>query len=664
MFNKINIRHIYTLLILAIFLTSCTSIETLQGSQLTSVKDTLEYLTSEECDGRLPNTAGNKKAQEYIKDKFEIIGLEPYEDSYFFEYIHKGWNIQKEDYKMTITFLDGETKDLKYGNDFLENIMTNTNFTGDLALNYKDENIENKFVLLEDREDIIEVRNRAKGILFPMESFRRGVPNIDKDHMSMVQISPEIYKEIIDRGVEEINIRFQVDGIEEEFPQNNVAGMIPGKNRKNAIVITAHFDHVGSKDGMIWEGALDNATGTSALIDIAEQLKKQSNKKELDQDIIFCAFNGEESLFQGSIPFVKDLSNKYDNIYNINIDCVGLSNGGRLLVDGEGNQNKLVNSIIYQFEDYGIKAYSDGETPGGSDHITFINNDINGVGLSQENIDNIIHTLEDTVDKVGIKYIEDLSEILVDFIVNNSEKTFPLAKAVGNLDDMRSEELNNLKFNEYKYIERKGTKELIRNNFGFFVGPAIFNDDYHKDRGFKDFYHFYPNFLLSESLGDYDLNVINIFDESEEYISNPELDKIYTLETKIGNINKIEISYEDRIDDVIEEDINQVFSIGVVVEEKGKQARFNHQEYTNNEIFEENITIGNEIYNPVYRKSNNDLRGLYREVEYKNNIYKIMITVPYDNMEWPFKTIEESINIYQDLNLSPVIEDILKSLMD
>ena len=241
MFNKINIRHIYTLLILAIFLTSCTSIETLQGSQLTSVKDTLEYLTSEECDGRLPNTAGNKKAQEYIKDKFEIIGLEPYEDSYFFEYIHKGWNIQKEDYKMTITFLDGETKDLKYGNDFLENIMTNTNFTGDLALNYKDENIENKFVLLEDREDIIEVRNRAKGILFPMESFRRGVPNIDKDHMSMVQISPEIYKEIIDRGVEEINIRFQVDGIEEEFPQNNVAGMIPGKNRKYAIVITAHF---------------------------------------------------------------------------------------------------------------------------------------------------------------------------------------------------------------------------------------------------------------------------------------------------------------------------------------------------------------------------------------------------------------------------------------
>lgn len=663
MFNKRKIISIYILFILTIFLTSCTSIETLQGSQLTSIKDTLEYLTSEECDGRLPNTEGNKKAQEYIKDKFEIIGLEPYEDNYFFEYIHKGWNIQKEDYKMAITFLDGEIKNCEYGKDFLENIMTNVDFTGDLVLDYEDDDIENKFILLEDRDAIL-VGSKAKGIIYPMESFRRGVPNIDKDHMSMIQISPEIYKEIIDKGVEQIDLKFQVDGIEEEFPQNNVAGIIPGKNRENAIIITSHFDHVGSKDGMIWEGAIDNATGTSALIDIAEQLKKQADKKELDQDIIFCAFNGEESGFQGSTPFVQDLSTKYDNIYNINIDSVGLKNGGRLFVDGEGEDNELVNSIISQFEGHGIEAYSNEETPVGGDHIMFIGSGINGVGLSQENVDGIIHTLEDTIDKVDIRYLEEVSETLVDFIVNNSEKTFPLVKAVGNLDDIRSEELNNLKFNEYKYIEFKGARELIRPVIGFFVGSSLFDDEIHKDRGLKDFYDFYPGFLLWESLEDYDLQTINIYDVSEEYMDNPELDKIYTLETKIDNINKINFDYEDKLDNTMEEENNQVFSIGVVVDEKDEKPKVIYQEYTDNEISEENITIGNEIYNPVYKKSNNELRGLYKEVEHKDNIYKVMITVPYGNIEWPFKTIEESINIYKDLNLSPVIEDMLKSLMD
>lgn len=273
MFDKTKEKCIYILLILTVLLTSCTSTQTLQNSQFTSVKDTLEYLTSEECSGRLPNTEGNRKVQEYIRDKFEKIGLKPYGNSYLFEYTHMGWNIEKEDYRMAITFLDGEIKHCEYGKDFLENIMTNVDFNGELALDYKNKSIENKFVLLEDRDNVVEVKDTAKGVIFPMESFRRGTPKIEKEHIPMIQISTEIYREIIEKGVKEIDVKFQVDGIEKEFPQNNVAGIIPGKNRKNAIVITAHFDHVGSKDEMIWKGTIDNGTGTSALLDIAEKLK-------------------------------------------------------------------------------------------------------------------------------------------------------------------------------------------------------------------------------------------------------------------------------------------------------------------------------------------------------------------------------------------------------
>lgn len=105
---------------------------------------------------------------------------------------------------MVITFLDGETKECEYGRDFLENIMTNVDFKGELALDYKDENIENKFVLLEKMDNTVEVKDKAKGVIFPMESFRRGAPRIEEEHITMIQISPSLYKEIVEKGVKEI----------------------------------------------------------------------------------------------------------------------------------------------------------------------------------------------------------------------------------------------------------------------------------------------------------------------------------------------------------------------------------------------------------------------------------------------------------------------------
>lgn len=59
-----------------------------------------------------------------------------------------------------------------------------------------------------------------------------------------------------------------------------------------------------------------------------------------------------------------------------------------------------------------LKNYSEKEKPdkefteGVSNHIQFINNNINAIGLSQEGSKDIIHTLKDTMDKVDISYIE------------------------------------------------------------------------------------------------------------------------------------------------------------------------------------------------------------------------------------------------------------------
>jgi Zn-dependent M28 family amino/carboxypeptidase len=106
---------------------------------------------------------------------------------------------------------------------------------------------------------------------------------------------------------------------------NNVVGVIKGKDSKKAVVVSAHFDHLGYVNGKLIRGALDNASGVSALIKIANGLQAKSKEKPFDEDIIFCAFNGEEEGLAGSRAFVEQITSKklYDNIYNINIDSIG-----------------------------------------------------------------------------------------------------------------------------------------------------------------------------------------------------------------------------------------------------------------------------------------------------------------------------------------------------
>ena len=54
---------------------------------------------------------------------------------------------------------------------------------------------------------------------------------------------------------------------------------------------------------VLLRGALDNASGVSALLEIANILKKKSTEYEFDTNIVFCAFNSEESSYGGSGAF-------------------------------------------------------------------------------------------------------------------------------------------------------------------------------------------------------------------------------------------------------------------------------------------------------------------------------------------------------------------------
>ena len=112
----------------------------------------------------------------------------------------------------------------------------------------------------------------------------------------------------------------------------NFVGQIKGrKNADKYIVITAHYDHDGIKNGEVYNGADDNASGTAALFAIASYFKKH----QPDHSLIFAAFDAEERGLQGARHFVANLPVKKESILlNINMDMISRSDKGELYAVG------------------------------------------------------------------------------------------------------------------------------------------------------------------------------------------------------------------------------------------------------------------------------------------------------------------------------------------
>ena len=83
----------------------------------------------------------------------------------------------------------------------------------------------------------------------------------------------------------------------------NVVGYLKGdRTPEKYIVVTAHYDHVGIKNGEIYNGADDNASGTAALFALAQYFTKHRPVHSL----IFVATDAEEGSGAGARKFVAE----------------------------------------------------------------------------------------------------------------------------------------------------------------------------------------------------------------------------------------------------------------------------------------------------------------------------------------------------------------------
>ncbi|MGD1840933.1 MAG: M28 family peptidase [Thermonemataceae bacterium] len=98
----------------------------------------------------------------------------------------------------------------------------------------------------------------------------------------------------------------------------NLVAFIAGKSNK-VIVICAHYDHLGKRNGKIYNGADDNASGTAALLQFATYFSKHPPQ----HTIIFAALDAEESGLKGAKHFVKNLPVPVERIIlNVNMDMI------------------------------------------------------------------------------------------------------------------------------------------------------------------------------------------------------------------------------------------------------------------------------------------------------------------------------------------------------
>ena len=114
-----------------------------------------------------------------------------------------------------------------------------------------------------------------------------------------------------------------------ELPDSeNILAFIEGTEKpEEIIVISAHYDHVGTNNGVVYNGADDDGSGTVAVMEIAEAFQQAKKAgKGPKRSILFLHVTGEEHGLLGSKYYsenpVFDLKN---TVANLNIDMIGRS---------------------------------------------------------------------------------------------------------------------------------------------------------------------------------------------------------------------------------------------------------------------------------------------------------------------------------------------------
>jgi len=227
--------------------------------------------------------------------------------------------------------------------------------------------------------------------------------------------------------------RFEVDG----RVMRNVVATIPGRTPGEAVVIGAHYDHLGLGDqpgslafgagrGEVHNGADDNASGTAAVLEVAKAFVASGVAPE--RRLVFAFFDGEERGLLGSKRYAADPPTADRTVLMINLDMVGRLDGGRLRVAGANTGDKLPGWLDAANEAVGLDLAIGEALSANSDHAPFYEREV-PVLVPFTGLHTDYHRPSDDVEDVDAKGVADVARLCFGVAVRAAETTEPIAFA-------------------------------------------------------------------------------------------------------------------------------------------------------------------------------------------------------------------------------------------
>jgi hypothetical protein len=476
----------------------------LKYAETITVKDLrarLEVIASDDFEGRETGQAGQKKAANYIKERFQEFGYQPIEDlgGYF------------QPFKLQLTYPD--TVKLIVGNEsteFLKDMYYFPGF-GDMTIktenllylgygidsdkysDYKDASVEGRVVMISggeptNKKDISWVSGvgeksdwtvdwgkkvelaEAKGVealLIVDDNFSSSVsqfgryikrPNLElgdepqeKDGIPLIYISSKMANKILKGSGSKYNhqkleskinkkgkplsvsinvpIIIYVNKDREELTSENVLAYLEGTEKpEELVVITAHYDHLGKKGDEIFNGADDDGSGTTSLIELAEAFalaKKEGHGPK--RSMLFMTVSGEEKGLLGSEYYADNPVFPLENtVVDLNIDMIGridenhAPDSNYVYIIGSDKLSTELHALSEETNKTyaGIEfdyTYNDENDPNRfyyrSDHYNFAKNNIPVIfyftGVHED-----YHQPTDTVDKIMFQKMEKIARLI------------------------------------------------------------------------------------------------------------------------------------------------------------------------------------------------------------------------------------------------------------
>lgn len=288
------------LLFILLFATTATQSQNIDKIINATEAERIErILSSDEMQGRRTFTPGIDKAAAFIADEFKKAGLQPLSGQQ--NYLQQ-FTMVRPSFVSAKGTLDGAEID---GRNIIA-FTTKASISMDEKSGYEVGKINAGDTL--NAKALPYVRGSKNAIIFVDPSQERAFRNLTRYKRESPPTDRVVIFVLTDKTPTTYSI--QAEHTITELKLTNVAGMLPGKSKKDEyVVFSAHYDHLGigkanAAMDSIFNGANDDASGTTAVIMLANYFKQLKNN---ERSIIFVAFTAEEVGGFGSQYFSKQL---------------------------------------------------------------------------------------------------------------------------------------------------------------------------------------------------------------------------------------------------------------------------------------------------------------------------------------------------------------------